>query len=264
MKWAASATKHAWGQDSGTTIPVPWRVLDNVIAPKVKNTGIVIAAPSVGKTTFLLNWVTQARIRALYISSDTTEHDLTTQIGALSQGHLRSEVEQRLRSSETWRDLYATRIAELYPNLVLDFTPSPTMGSIEQKVRGLVELWARPPQMVIQDTASNVDMEDKGDNAEWQRVWLSAKQIARQYGLFWCFAHHVKQGPAKDGDRAPVMSDGLWGSHQFAEYVLTLHNPNPRSMVVTVRKNRMGKRDVAVPLRAEWERALIHDQPEDD
>jgi len=102
-------------------------------------------------------------------------------------------------------------------------------------------------------------MKDMGDNAEWQRVWLMAKQIARELNAVFFFAHHVKTGPARSGRVAPEMSDGLWGSDQFAEFVLGLWTPTAGEVGLMVRKNRTGPKDVPVKLKAELSRADISD-----
>lgn len=257
MKWGASATKDAWETDNARPVPVPYNKLDKVINPKGGNVAVVIAAPGVGKTTFLLNWSVRSGARVLYISSDTSPHDFTVQLACLSTGEPRSIVEGRLRSSDTWREEYARHISERYPNLVLDFSPRPTMAQIRTKAMALTELWGEAPEMIVMDTASNVAMSDMADNAEWQRVWLESIGIAREFNSFFVFAHHVKVGPARTGRVAPEMSDGLWGCDQFPEFVFGLHSPAARQMVCTVRKNRGGRKDVPVAFRAEFSTAEI-------
>lgn len=264
MKWAAHAIKDIWSGSSGKPVVVPFDKLSKVITPKGGNCCVVIAAPGVGKTTFMLNWVTESDMRVLYVSSDTSPHDLTTQLGALSTNDERAKVEQRLVKSGTWREEYARHISEQFSNLVLDFTPSPSMTQIREMCEALTELWGAAPDMVVMDTASNVEMSDMSNNAEWQRVWLEAIAIARDYNLFFVFAHHVKQGLARTGKQAPELSDGLWGSDQFPEFVLALHQPRPRTLTLTVRKNRTGRRDVPVHFDVDYAYAKVEEEVNED
>lgn len=259
MRWAAVATSSSWEEDTAKPLPIPWEKLANVIRPKGGNTAVIIAAPGIGKTTFLLNWAAKARIPTLYLSADTSAQDITAQLGSLVSGHDRRTVESRLIESTTWRREYAQAIKAAYPNLVLDFSPRPTMLDIRQKGLALTELWGITPQMIVMDTASNVAMKDMSDNAEWQRVWLQAIQLARDLNAVFVFAHHVKQGLARSGRMAPEMSDALWGADQFAEFVLGLHEPTAGTRTLTVRKNRTGPKDVPVKLVADLAHADVRD-----
>lgn len=259
MRWAATATKSAWEEDSARPVPVPWEKLNSVIKPKGGNIGIVMSAPGVGKTTLLLNWAVHSNMKTLFISSDTSPHDITAQLGALATGHERRLVEQRLMGGHTWRQEYSRAIYDKYPNIVLDFAPRPSMADIRAKAIALTELWGEAPEMIVMDTASNVMMKEMDSNAEWQRVWLQSREIARSLNAFFMFAHHVKQGPARSGRVAPDLNDGLWGCDQFPEFVLGLHAERTDQMTLTVRKNRGGKKDVPVRLDADLARAKVSD-----
>ena len=259
MRWAAAATQSAWEEGNARSVPVPWTKLDQVIRPKGGNCCVVMAAPGVGKTTFMLNWAVRSNAKTLYISSDTSPHDVTAQLGALATRDDRSMVESRLMESRVWREEYAKAIFAKYPNLVLDFAPRPSMGDIRNKAEALTELWGEPPELIVMDTASNVAMKDMSDNAEWQRVWLQSISLARDLNTFFVFAHHVKQGPARSGRVAPDLNDGLWGCDQFPEFVFGLHSPASNELVLTVRKNRGGLKDVPVKMRATLATARIED-----
>ena len=223
-----------------------------------------MAAPGIGKTTFLLNWIVKSGARALYLSADTSPHDLTAQLGALATGDSRKRVEERLMESHSWRTEYGQHISQVYPNLVLDFSSSPSIHQIEQKTMALTELWGETPEIIVMDTASNVHMKDMSDNAEWQRVWLQSIEIARRFNSFFVFAHHVKQGPARGGKVAPEMNDGLWGSDQFSEFVMGLHQPRPNELSLTVRKNRTGPKDVPIRFTTDFGRAQVWEKEKED
>lgn len=259
MRWAASATQSAWEENNAREVTIPWEKLASVIKPKGGNAGVLIAAPGQGKTTVLLNWMAQSGMKALYLSADTSPHDVTAQLGAIATGDLRRTVEERLMSSPTWRSGYSQAIYQKYPNLMLDFSSRPTMEEIRHKAVALTELWGVPPEVIVMDTASNVAMKDMADNAEWQRVWLEAIDLARELNAFFLFAHHVKQGPARTGRIAPEMADGLWGCDQFPEFVMGLHTERPGEVTLTVRKNRGGAKDVPVRLRCDFASASVRD-----
>ena len=265
MRWAAEVTQQSWTPTaSGILTPIPFRKMSRIMRPHGGNVGVVIAAPGVGKTTFLLNWAVKSGARTMYLSPDTSPQDLTSQLGALASGSPRKEVEDRLLSSASWRREYGRHIAREFPNLVLDFTASPSMTSIDEKVDALTELWAATPQIVVIDTASNIEMKDSSDNAEWTKVWLSSVEIARKYNLFVVLAHHVKQGAAAGGRVAPQMNDGLWGCDKFAEFVIGLHTPGPKLMAATIRKNRSGPKDVPIQFVTDLSRAEIREKEQND
>lgn len=255
MHWASSATHEAWAEDQGADVVVPWERMSKVIRPKGGNCGVVIAAPGVGKTTFLLNWAAMSGMKTLFISSDTTVHDLTEQLGSLATNEMRRKVGERLSGNPEWRKKYAEAIYQRYPNIVVDFSPSPSTHDIREKVAALTDLWGMPPQMIVMDTASNVRMTDMGANAEWQRVWLECISIARDYNSFFVFAHHVKQGPARGGTIAPTAADGLWGADQFPEFVFGLHMPKMNVITCTVVKNRGGPKNVPIEFDVDLARA---------
>lgn len=261
VRWAAVATSSAWEEGNARPVPVPYDKLGKIIRPKGGNTGVIIAAPGQGKTTFMLNWAVKAGMKCLYISSDTSPADVTAQLGALATTDERILVEQRLAASTTWRRGYAQAIFQKYPNLILDFAPRPTMEEIRNKALALVELWGEPPELIVMDTASNVAMSDMANNAEWQRVWLEAINLAREVNSFFLFCHHVKQGPARTGRIAPELNDGLWGCDQFPEFVMGLHTPNVGELTLTVRKNRGGAKDVPVRFNVDFARADINEAP---
>lgn len=262
MRWAAAAAQSAWEEGNARPIEVPWKKLARVLRPKGGNTGVIIAAPGVGKTTLLLNWVVRSGVKCLYISSDTSPADVTSQLGALATGHVRQTVEERLSESATWRSEYAKAIYAKYPNIVLDFSPRPTIRDIRFKALALTELWGETPEIIVMDTASNVAMADMSNNAEWQRVWLQAISLARELNAFFIFAHHVRQGVARSGRVAPEMNDGLWGSDQYPEFVIGLHSPQAGRLMMTVRKNRTGPKDVPIPLKVSFPLARIDDPDE--
>lgn len=259
MRWAASAAQSVWQSGSTKKIDVPFEKLGKVIRPKGGNMGVTIAGSGVGKTTFLANWTAKSNMRTLYMSSDTSAHDFTVQLGALSTDDQRVEVERRLMKSATWRREYGQHIAAAYPNLVVDFDPQPSIAKLDRQCHALTELWGVSPEMVVMDTATNVEMSDRSNNAEWQRVWLEALQLARDHNLFFMFAHHVKNGPARTGRVAPELSDGLWGSDVFPEFVLGLHLAAADKLTCTVRKNRTGQRDVTVHFNINYARGSVTD-----
>lgn len=264
MRWAASNVAASWSEGRVKPLPVPWPSLANVIKPKGGNTMVLLAAPGVGKTTLLLNWAAQTNARTLFVSSDTSSQDMTAQLACIATGHLRSTVESRMLKSGVWRSAYAEKVLALHDNLVLDFAPRPTIQELRDKAVALTELWGRTPQFIVMDTASNVAMSDQGSYAEWERVWLACKEMARELNAVFCFAHHVRQGPARSGRLAPEASDGLWGSDKFPELVMGLHQDTPGQLTLTVRKNRGGRKDVPVRLDADLARAFISEEGSTD
>jgi replicative DNA helicase len=260
VRWVADATQSAWREDQARAIPVPWRRLAKLIRPKGGNVGIVIAAPGVGKTTLLLNWVAKSNLKTLYLSMDTSPMDITAQMASMVTGHERVIVERRMMESEEWRRDYAQAIYGQVPNFVVDFSPSLSVDQIRAKAESMAELWCETPELIVIDTASNIAMRDMGENAEWQRVWMQTKELARELNSFAILAHHVKAGPVKSGRVQPELSDGLWGCEQFPEFVFGLHAPSNHELILSLLKNRGGVKNVSVHLDAQLQLAQINDR----
>lgn len=257
MKWAATACQTTWEEEGGRHINVPFGKLSKVIRPKGGSTAVVMAGPGVGKTMLLLNWAAMSGMRTLYVSADTSAQDITVQMAALACDHPRSIVEERLASSEQWRADYAVAIFEKFPHMVFDFAQRPSTLDVRNKVAALTELWGSAPEFIVIDTASNIAKKENDSNGEWQRVWLESIAIARDFNSFLLFAHHLRMGLARNGRHAPELTDGLWGSDQFPEFVMGLHSERANEITLTVRKNRSGPKDVPVKFDVDFTKASV-------
>lgn len=225
------------------------------------HTVFVIAAPGVGKTTMILNWVAKANVRTLYMSADTAQRDLTSQLAALATGTERRVVEARMEKEEFWREQYAASIQTAFPNLIIEDMPSPSLKDVQERMLCLTELWGETPQVVVLDTAGDIERpKSKSEYDEWLQLWQSIRELARKFNCVVMVAHHVRNGPARNGTQPPEMADGLFGSDKYPEFVIGLHTASAGVMQATVRKNRNGPKDVPVKLAAHLSLASIEDQ----
>lgn len=258
MLWAAGSVNSSWRQGSVRSLPVPWPSLARVIRPRGGQQVMVLSAPGVGKTSLIVNWAALSSALTLYVSADTDQKLMSTQLACLSTGHSRQTVEQRLEHSSVWRTQYAASVREAFPNVVMDFTSSPRIQDLAAKAEALTEVWGDAPQLMVLDTAS--DVQKRGEDwTAWQDTWLACREFARFFNCVVMLAHHVKSGPAAGGTTAPQQNDGEYKADKFAEIVIGLHNPAGNEMVATVQKNRGGKSRIPVRLEADHEYASIRE-----
>ena len=219
---------------------------------------MLLAAPGVGKTTLALNWAARSGARTLYCSADTDDELMFEQLASLATGHDREQIAGRLDEGR-WHSRYADAVKRRFPNLVLDFDP-PNLDVVGEKVEALTEVWGDTPQLVVLDTATDVERVND-DPSSWIKNWIEGRTLARFFNttVMWC--HHVKSGPAASGRIAPSQADGLYNADRFSEIVLGLHTPGPDEMTVTVLKNRGGRKDIAFQLAADLAHARLDERP---
>lgn len=255
MQWASSGVTSAWAKES-VRLPVPWDALGAHVRPRGGQNVVLLAAPGVGKTTVSLNWAARANLRTLYCSADTDPETATEQLASLATGHLRTTVEDRLATSATWRSWYADAVRAKYPNLVMDYSGAPRLGVIAEKMEALTEVWGACPELLVLDTASDVQRDQPGFDG-WQRQWLACREMARFFGCVIVHNHHIRSGAAATGRVKPSLDDGMYKPEQFAEMILGLYTPGAGELGIAVLKNRGGRSGFVVHLRTELERALV-------
>ena len=213
---------------------------------------MLLAAPGVGKTTVALNWAALSGARTLYCSADTDAELMTEQLASLATGHHRETVAGRMEDNPRWLARYADAIKWKYPHLVMDFEASPNINTVAEKCEALTEVWGETPDLVVIDTASDVNR-DTDDPSGWIRQWIAQRELSRFFNCTVMTCHHVKVGPAANGKVAPSQGDGLFNADRFSEIVLGLHTSGPSEITLTALKNRGGRKDVAFPLTADLE-----------
>ena len=219
---------------------------------------MLIAAPGVGKTAFALNWAAWSSALTLYVSADTDPKLMTAQLAAMATGQARGLVEERLSRSRAWREAYIDAIRHKFPHLVMDFTANSRIDVVAAKAEALTEVWGETPQLIVLDTASDIE-KPGSDYKAWDQTWRDIRTLTRYLNCVVLVAHHVKAGPAANGDRAPEQGDGEYKADKYAEIVLGLHRPTGNTLRVSVLKNRGGKSRFGINLHADYEYGMIRE-----
>lgn len=259
LQSAGSATQHVWSQGPARVLPMPetWPYLGATVRPLGGQVVQVMAAPGVGKTAFALYLALGAQVKTLYLASDTDMRLFSEQMAAYATRETREDVRKRLESGDL--AAVAAAVAQAAPDLFVDPLAGPTLEQVEERIVALTELWGETPQLVVLDTISDV-RRGGDDYSAWRGLWLDLRAMSRHYDTTIMFAHHLKgNSQGRDGDRAPSLSDGKYGSHEFCEIVLGLHKPRATELVVSVLKNRGGRTGVTFPLEADYSRLELEE-----
>lgn len=260
LQTAGGATQDIWSRGPARVLPMPpsWPYLGTTVRPLGGQVIQVMAAPGVGKTAFALYLALGAKVQTLYFASDTDMRLFTEQMGAYATGDDREEVRRRLENGELGE--VAEAVSQAAPDLFVDPLAGPTLAQVDERIVALTEYWGETPQLVVLDTIS--DIRRGGDDySAWRGLWLDLRAMSRHYDTTIMFAHHLKgNSSGRDGDRAPQLSDGKYGSHEFCEIVLGLHKPRATELVVSVLKNRGGRTGVQFPLVADYSRLELEEK----
>lgn len=258
MQSAAAAIGDGWDEGKVRPLLVPWPQLARVIRPIGGQQVVVAAAPSVGKTMFAGNWAAESGAHTLYMSADTDQRTWTKNMAALATGHETTIVDRRLERSRSWRLQYMEAVQDRFPNLYADFASGPSIPSVLHRAEALTEVWGSTPELVVIDTATDVQRQGE-DYASWRKNWIAYRGLARYLNAVVMLLHHVKDGPARNGDAEPAQSSAKYGADEFAEIMLGLWRPggDPTRLTVSVLKNRAGLRQVRVPFAAEYARGRV-------
>lgn len=260
LQTAGGATQHVWSLGPARVLPAPqsWPYLGASVKALGGQVIQVMAAPAVGKTAFCLYWSLAAGVKTLYLASDTDMRLFSEQMAAWATGDSREEVRARLEGGEI--GAVSAAVSQAAPDLFVDPLAGPELAQVEERIVALTEYWGETPQLVVLDTIS--DIRRGGDDySAWRGLWLDLRAMSRHYDTTIMFAHHLKgNSQGRDGDRAPQLSDGKYGSHEFCEIVLGLHKPTATKLIVSVLKNRGGRSGVQFPLTADYSRLELEEQ----
>lgn len=243
---------------AGDPLPTVWEALKNIGVHFLRGQlHMVAAAPGVGKSAFILNYVVKAPVSSLYFSADSDAFTQLTRIISIQTGIEQDEAASLVRSGdlgkheEALKGLPVRFIYEAYPKL----------EDIKNALESYEELYGAYPELVIIDNLSNVwseQSETTGDrNAARDAICEELDGLAGKYQTAVIALHHVT-GANNDSVR-PVSLAGLLGQvSKSPAQVLTLHkinNPNLDydSLRVSPVKNRGSKGDPSGETWAELE-----------
>lgn len=222
-------------------VAVPWRRLATEIRPHSGNVVMLIAAPSVGKSTFALQWALLSAMPTLYLSPDTDERTLTEQAVSMTMRTTREQTRLAISKRHPALDDVGRRLE----HIVFDFTSTPTVKSVTEQIEALTSYWGHGPRLLIVDTVADVGKESGYEG--WHQLFLDLRGLARHYDLCVVACHHVKGGRARDGRHPPMQSDAKYGADEHCEIMLGFHRNSKDQVILEVLKNRAGRRGQVLP-----------------
>jgi hypothetical protein len=219
-------------------------------------------APGAGKTTAALIMAIQANVPCLYFSADSDEITMAARAASAITHHPYVSVRES-QSAGLYEDLYGEQIAQLPIRWIFD--PSdPSIDDISNAVTAYVELWGKPPELIVVDNLMNMRSDDGN---EWQGLRQVVKDLhwmaRRTKACIWLLHHTSEQDPRWISSAPPRVA--IQGKlSQLPEIVLTLANDEGVFWVAVV-KNRHGPSDphARAPLRmiVDFVSMRIHDAP---
>lgn len=222
---------------------------------------LVVAAPGVGKSAFVLTYALKARVPTLYLSADSDAFTQLTRSVSILTGWTMDKSSQLVRDGDLNG---ATPVLENVP-IRFSYNSSPTLDQIETSLSSYEEVYGDYPTLVVVDNLTDVitggeaNSEDPFAGLESLTAYL--RDMARDTGACVIATHHAT-GPYNDGDK-PIPRSGVKGQiSRVPGLILTIHGGENQLRVSTV-KNRNGRFDATgtnwVPLSFDGRTMSIKD-----
>jgi len=218
---------------------------------------LISAAPGVGKSAFVLNYVIKSGTPTLYFSADSDAFTQLSRIVSMLTGTGLDQAAELVRSGET--ESYREALTGLPSRFI--FEASPDLEDIKQSLKSYEELYGEYPELIVIDNITDVrtgNLDNDANPTEGMEFLCSElHSLARTYQTAVIGLHHVT-GPHNSGDK-PVSLSGLKGQiGRVPEMVLTLHkvdagNGDFHYLRASAVKNRGGKSDSSGETFAELE-----------
>jgi len=199
--------------------------------------------PGAGKTNLAL--VAALRMAAkgatcLYISADSDETTMAARAAAAITGHPVVEVERTIEFG-LFAEEYGPRLA-LLP-IRFEYDPSdPSIEDIGHAIAAWVELWGRPPDLLVVDNLMNLSGDDGN---EWQAMRQSIKNLhwlARRIKSCVLLLHHTSEQESQHIESAPPRGAIQGKVSQLQSLILTTASRGGELFLAVV-KNRHGLSD---------------------
>lgn len=217
---------------SGTTLPVPWKSLADMIEPEPGFLVNVLAAPGVGKSLLGIAWAYGIERPSLVISMDTDLRSQALRVVAMLRGLSVDEVKADPEPHSMWL------AKQKYP---VRWSDSPMVAEDLSDILEAEKEFGRLPQLVIVDTVGDLVEEEAYE--EYVHAFVTMHKTAKKYKTVVMALHHLKRGSAYDGNKPVTLTDSLYSGDKQAEIVLGLWRKSQEEMRVGVLKNRMGAAD---------------------
>lgn len=228
---------------AGEPLPVVWPPLAERGTQFLRGQlALVAAGPGTGKSAFVLSYVLQSGVSAMYFSADSDAYiQLSRSLAILGDMNMGDAKDLALSDDHDT----ITRIAGDVP-IRFSYNPSPTLDHIESSILAYEELYGDFPELIVVDNALDVvlDSDEEGTALDDLMAWLH--DLARTTGSCVIVLHHVT-GPFNDADK-PIPLSGVKGQiGRVPELILTLHKHTnefgPDELCVSTVKNRGQKAD---------------------
>ena len=217
----------------GSTLPVPWQSLSEMIEPEPGFLVIVLAAPGVGKSLLGLTWAYGTGRPSLIVSLDTDLRSQALRVVAmlrdLEVDHVKGNPEQHSQ----W--LARQRLPVRWSDVPIAAEQLPALLEAEEEWGGDI------PSLVLVDTVGDLVKEESYE--EYVHTFSELHKTAKRYKTVVVALHHLKRGSAYDGTKPVNLNESLYSGDKQAEIVLGLWRPKDDEIRVGVLKNRMGPAD---------------------
>lgn len=250
-------------QAAGEPLPVVWRSLDAATAVFRRPQLVLIAsAPAGGKSALALNLAIKSQVPAVYFSADSAAGTQIARAVSICTGRDVNDVR-----ADIDRGVSVTPILKEHaPKLWWDFSPAPSLETIDQTIQAYGYL-GRYPDLCIVDNL--VDIDHDAAEAEWkafENSLLFLKELSRDRGMCVVVLAHLT-GEYDDGTTVPPLSALRGKVSKIPEMVLTLYREEGplggEDLGVAIVKNRDGICNAAglytVTLQLDFSRMSIED-----
>lgn len=195
---------------------------------------LVVAAPNVGKSAFILTYALKSGVPTFYFSADSHPFSqLSRSISVLTGWDM--EKSKRVARSD---DLNGATPYLEGPPIYFDYEASPELDHIWLKLQGYYAVYENYPALIIIDNVTNVVTDGSAEDpfAGLELLMEHLNKLARDTDACVVGLHHAT-GPYNDGN-IPIPRSGIKGQiARVPAMVLTLHQGPDQIRVSTV-KNR--------------------------
>lgn len=220
---------------AGNPLPSVWPSLSNKGTEFLRGElALVVAAPGVGKSAFVLSYALKAKVSTFYFSADSNAFTQLSRAISILTGWSMDRSKALARSN----DLNGAADYLRQANIWLDYEASPELDHMWSKLNGYFAVFEEFPSLIVVDNVTNVltDASAEDPFAGLELLMEQLNKLARDTDACVVGLHHAT-GPFNDGDK-PIPRSGIKGQiARVPSMVLTLHQAPGQLRVSTV-KNR--------------------------
>lgn len=198
---------------------------------------LIMGQPGSGKSTLALRLALRAKCPTVYFSADSHRH--TQQMRLISMITDEDQVTvERAMSDKRW----ASDVLMQADHIAWNFDSSPSVEKIERECEAHVELYSRPPDLLIIDNL--MDVYTDGD--EWggkKDFLLDMKAVSRDYNAAVLVLHHASRSQFVPHGEVPPAGALMGKIDQTPALVLSIAADDAGFLGVSPVKNRYGGSD---------------------